>query len=232
MTHGTEQHLEHAEHAQHAAHNPFDRQVAMTVAIIAAALAGVTMLSHRSHNETLRLETEAAIYHTRASNEWNYYQAKNNASRQMQNFIMTAEFLPANGDQADAREKAIMVWKKQVDKYEGDGFWAYQVANSYPGDMKKNGKKVKGGQLAKLQKNAEGYASKATKLESEGHHVHQHVNWLDFGHLGLELALVLCSVSILSKQRWLWVGGISVAVIGGLLALYAVYGLYIVGPGH
>src|SRR5438552_3627525 len=83
MTHGTEHHLEHAEHVQHQAHNPFDKQVAMTMAITAAVLAAVTMLSHRSHNETLqlqaeanRLETRANQYHTQASDLWNYFQTK------------------------------------------------------------------------------------------------------------------------------------------------------------
>ena len=47
MSHGMEEHLEHAEHAQHAAHNPFDRRVAMSMAIVAAVLACVAMLSHR-----------------------------------------------------------------------------------------------------------------------------------------------------------------------------------------
>src|SRR5438445_140893 len=59
MAEGTEKHLEHAEHARHAAHDPFDRRVAMTMAIVAAVLACVTMLSHRSHNETLRLQSDS-----------------------------------------------------------------------------------------------------------------------------------------------------------------------------
>jgi hypothetical protein len=59
MTHGTEHHLEEAEHVKHAAHDPFDKRVAMTMAIVAAALACVTMLSHRAHNQTLQLQNEA-----------------------------------------------------------------------------------------------------------------------------------------------------------------------------
>ena len=83
MSHGMEEHLEHAEHAQHAAHNPFDRRVAMSMAIVAAVLACVAMLSHRAHNETLQLQNEANlkqieanICHTEATDQWNYYQAK------------------------------------------------------------------------------------------------------------------------------------------------------------
>ena len=55
----THEHLEHAEHAEHAAHNPYDRRVALTIAVVAAALAGVTLLSHRSHTETLQKQIES-----------------------------------------------------------------------------------------------------------------------------------------------------------------------------
>src|SRR5215470_11681596 len=85
MSNPTEHHLEHAEHAQHAAHDPFDRRVAFTMAVIAALLAVVTMLSHRAHNDTLllqaegnRLQTESNILHTQASDLWSYFQAKKN----------------------------------------------------------------------------------------------------------------------------------------------------------
>jgi hypothetical protein len=72
----TEHHLEHAEHAHHAAHNPFDRRVTMSIAIIAAMLACVTMLSHRAHNATLQLHIEANDNFTLATNKWTYYQEK------------------------------------------------------------------------------------------------------------------------------------------------------------
>src|SRR5260370_12310655 len=81
MSHGTEEHLEHAQHAQHAdpaAHDPFFRRVAMTMAIVAAVLACITMLSHREHTETLRLQNEATIHHTQATDQWGYFQAQKN----------------------------------------------------------------------------------------------------------------------------------------------------------
>src|SRR5438309_9628107 len=75
----TSENLEHIEHNQHAAHaSHFDRRVAVSMAIIAALLATVTLLSHRAHNATLRFQSEANIFQTKASDEWNYYQAKNN----------------------------------------------------------------------------------------------------------------------------------------------------------
>src|SRR5262249_6886141 len=63
---------------------PFDRYVAMTMVIIAAVLAVITLPGHRAETEALDLQVEAAplrshanIYHSRASDEWSYSQAKN-----------------------------------------------------------------------------------------------------------------------------------------------------------
>src|SRR5262245_18302235 len=88
------EHLEHVEHLHHAAHFPFRRRVAMTMAIVAAFLACVSMLSHRAHNETLRLQaeanrlqTEANILHTQATDQWNFYQAKNIRNHEYQVYL-------------------------------------------------------------------------------------------------------------------------------------------------
>src|SRR5262249_9768139 len=188
MTHGTEHHLEHAEHVQHAAHNPFDRQVAMTMAIMAAALAGVTMFSHRAHNETLRLQAEANTYHTKASDAWNYYQAKNLNSRQYQANLMMAMFVAdqPGRESAEKKKAATRLGEKQVDKYEGKGYWQQQLESGFQGDKRKGSKKLKGGQLAELQSEAKGFQKKAHELEEESHHVHKQVRFLDIGHLGLE----------------------------------------------
>jgi hypothetical protein len=234
MSHGTEQHLEHAEHAQHAPLDSFGRQVAVTMAIIAAVLAGVSMLSHRGHNETLRLETEASINHTKASDKWGYYQAKNISSRQFQAYLMAALFT-ADKDGPEAakfKSAAMRFWEKQIDKYEGEGYWAGQVATQFKGDKSAGGKKIKGGQLAELQSEAQEFENKAHRLEEEAHHVHENVNWLDFGHLALELALVLSALAVLTKQRAFWLAGIAATLVGACLAGIGVFNLYVVMPPH
>ena len=218
----TEHHLEHAEHVPHAALNPFDRQVAMSMAIIAAGLAGVTLLSHRGHNDTLSLETEANILHTRAnichtraSDMWGFYQAKNIRSHEYEAYLMMAAFLPSDAANASAKEKALKYWTDQVAKYGGG-----------------NGQDAKPGELPEIMREARTLEGEAQALqkeaetkEQESHLVHHSVNWIDFGHLGLELALVLCSVAILAKVRFFWYSGIGVAVVGAGLALFGVYAL-------
>jgi hypothetical protein len=56
---------EHAEHAK----DPFDKHVAGTMAIIAAALAVVSVLGHIT-------TTEELLNQQKASDQWSYYQAK------------------------------------------------------------------------------------------------------------------------------------------------------------
>lgn len=205
--------LEHAEHAQHAAHDPLDRQVAMTMTIIAALLAAAAMISHRGHTETLRLTTEANIchtkastFHTKASDAWNYYQAKNTLARQYQVLLL------------ETREpKAKEYLEKEVRKYEGAAGKEGKLA-----ELKR--------EAEKLQKEGEEWEQKAEAHEHTSHEVHISVNWVDYGHLGLELALVLCSVTVLTKQRGFWYLGIAAAAAGLLLVLGGVAGL--LAHGH
>ncbi len=219
MGHGTEQHLEHAEHAQHHAHNPFDRKVAISMAIIAAVLAGVTMLSHRGHTETLRLATEATQYHTKESDAWNYYQAKNIISYEYKGQLALLGLPPQSEEDAKARKKAIASLTSVVDKYEGA-----------PGP---DGKRPKDkGQLGKLKQDAEKLKAKGEKATADSHHVHESVNWIDYGHLALDLALVFCTVALLMKLRAPWYVGLLVGLAGAGLAAYGSYQWFFGHPVH
>jgi hypothetical protein len=237
MGHTTDKRLEHAEHTQHHAHDPFDRRVAMSMAIIAAVLAGVTLLSHRGHTETLRLqaeansiETEAArqqtlsnVYHTQSSDKWAYYQAHNIRSQEFQSYLMMAKFMAKTPGTDDEQAKARKHWEDQVDKYEGK--------------IGPDGKTRAGGSLARIFKEAKALEKTAEEFHKEAemkldtakeaehasHEVHTAVNWIDSGHLGIELALVLCSVAVLTKQRTFWFSGVVTSLIGAALAGVGVY---------
>jgi hypothetical protein len=218
MSEGTEGHLEHAEHAQHHAHHPFDRRVAMTMAIMAAVLAGVTLVSHRGHTATLLLNSEATTFHTKAADEWNFYQAKNIRSHEYQAFLLAHAMLAKDSVRHDEEAGAMRnFWINQVDKYEGEGYWANFLAQlGKPGEMSN----AKAGELEELRKKAEGLQDHARKLEMQSHELHAVVTWIDMGHLGLELALVFCAVAVLTKQRPFWVAGIVFALAGSGLAIY------------
>src|SRR5438067_1944909 len=123
MAHGTEQHLEHAEHAQHHAHDPFDRRVAMTMAIVAALLACASMLSHRAHNHTLKLHIMANDDITEASNRWGYYQAKKNREYMYAADAALLAVIVKDGSKPEAAKEAerqIADWKKKAAEYRSD----------------------------------------------------------------------------------------------------------------
>ncbi len=58
------------EHAEHARDNPSLAPVSLTMAILAVAVAVVSLLGHRAH-------TEEVLLQARAADQWAYYQAKN-----------------------------------------------------------------------------------------------------------------------------------------------------------
>jgi hypothetical protein len=128
----THEHLEHAEHAEHNAHDPFTRQVAVSMAIVAALLAAISMVGHRTHNRVLQLQgesnrllgdvnrvygqanrlgTEAAEAEVEKSNLFAWYQSKRGRQEQLK-FTVTLmetmsgpEYLPKDAD-PDAKKRA------------------------------------------------------------------------------------------------------------------------------
>ena len=116
MSQGTEHHIEEAEHAQHAAHHPFDKRVAMTMAIVAAALAAVTLLSHRAHNEVLQDQINSAKRISKESDQWAYYQAKKNRE-----YIYEADAallkLTAGASLSADQQAQVAEWQKGAAKY-------------------------------------------------------------------------------------------------------------------
>jgi hypothetical protein len=178
MSHGTEHNLEESHHAQHARLDPFDRRVALSMAIVAAALAFVTLLSHRAH-------AESQVKKTDENDLWNYYQAK---KQRGYNYESQAELIEAmtNGDPhgkaADLEDK----WKKNAKQY---------------------------------AEQAEEKQHEAEHAQHEGHVAHDSSNFFDLGELGIEIALVLCSVALLTKQRMFWVIGLIIGVAGLAVAL-------------
>ncbi len=190
--------------------DPFDRQVAMTMAIIAAVLACVTMLSHRAHDESLsllaeanRLTTAANIHHTEASDQWGYYQAKNNRSSQLEaSLALLLELGKAPGADAKSSETA-KTWTDEIRRYRET-------------------------EMPVLKIKAEALVKKAHELEyesegktTESYEARRRGDRLDLAELAVELALVLCSIAVLTKQPGFWYAGIASGVIGVIIALSA-----------
>ncbi|HXU99924.1 MAG TPA: DUF4337 family protein [Caulobacteraceae bacterium] len=70
---------EHAEHAAHAAHpgaNPLIGQVTLTIAVLAVAAAVVASLETTEGDRTIVAKNDAVLQQNRATDEWNFFQAK------------------------------------------------------------------------------------------------------------------------------------------------------------
>ncbi len=199
MSHGPEHHIEHAEHAVHAAHSEFDKRVTISIAMVAAVLACVTMLGHRAHNETLQLQTLAARQSTEASNKWNYYQTKN-----------TLHFV--SGMMLD--QTKVFATKEPTSA----GLAAVQA--KYRDIVAKYDKKLKA-----IAAEAEEIANQGNEYLEKAHHVHARADRFDYGELALQLAVVLCSLAILTKGRSFWYAGIASGVVGVAIALTGVLDL-------
>jgi len=202
MSLGTEEHLEHAEHAQHPVHDPFFRQVAMTMAIVAAVLACVTMLSHREHTETLRLQSEASIYQTKASDKWAHYQAKKNREYQyeiaeeMLPYLVHTDKGPTSKDSSGASFKNEN-WNQKIARYKEE--------------------------TAEIRKDAEKDEKDAGESQEQSHRAHDRADRYDLGELGVELALVLCSLAVLTKRPRFWHVGIGFGILGAGVAASALF---------
>jgi hypothetical protein len=201
MPHGPEHHLEEAEHAQHASHSPFDRRVTLTMAIVAALLACVTMLSHRAHNQTLQNQIKSNDNITERANVFAYYQAKKNRQLMDEAF---AELLETMGDdkQSAARAKTLGQWRANAAKWKDDAKKLESKGN-------------------KLSKEIEKYAE-------EAHRHHYRANFFDYGELGVELSLILCSISLLTKNGHFWFAGLAAAALGCVVAVCG----FLIPPPH
>jgi hypothetical protein len=220
MAHGPEQHIEHAEHAQHAAHDPYDKRVTVSIAVIAAVLAGVTMAGHKAHNETLRLQGEAlkeqsevGIYRTETANQYAYYQAKKNLGVLYDSFLDLSGMLPLKEGAEKNQEQARAKWKNKLDKYQEEMPTMLAEAKELEG----NAKKCK---------------EKADKLLSASYAEHARADRFDIGELGLQLGVVLCSMAILTRSRGFWYSGLLGGVIGLLVAVSGALGLFMAEGGH
>jgi Domain of unknown function (DUF4337) len=205
------EHLEQAEHAEHNAHDPFNQRIAVSMAIVAALLAGISMVGHRTHNDVLqlqgdanRLRTEAATAEVEKSNLFAWYQAKKLRQSQLDTAAKLLEFM-TGGDEL-ARTKVAKDWKSKAAAYDATN----DDHDNLP-DLREQG--------TKAGKKSEALQAKAVIARDEADHAHHQADRLDIAHLLSELGLVLCSIALLTKNKSYWYAGILAAVLAiGLTA--------------
>lgn len=220
----THEHLEHAEHAEHNSHDPFNQRVAVSMAIVAALLAGVSMVGHRKHNEVLQLQgdsnrycTEAATAEVEKSNLFAWYQSKRLRQAQFEMSAATVELMPTSADD-EKRKKTVAGWKAKAAEYsksnKGEDAKAPEGDN-LPDLMRRGDEAAKRAEEAKAS---------AKQKRDDAEHAHHQADRLDIAHLAAEVGLVLCSIALLTKVRAFWFVGIlaAVASIGLTVSAYVI----------
>lgn len=114
---------EHAEHAK----QPFDKKVAVTMAIIAAMLAVDGVMAHQ-------LTTEELLLQQKASDQWSYYQAK---SIRRYNSEVASDVL--KGMHSEASEPFAEKYKKNVEKYKEESDEVGKEAKNFEAESRLKG---------------------------------------------------------------------------------------------
>jgi hypothetical protein len=160
--------------------DPFEKRVALTIAILAVILSFIGNLGDNA-------KTEAILKTNEASNKWGYFQAKS--------------------------------IKGQLSNLEGD------LISNLGGDALPEKSKAL---LEKLKADAERYDREKAEIKTEAEHlvaeakhesdVNEHC---DKAALFLQIAVVICSVSILSGWKPFWLIGIGLGIIGTVFGIGA-----------
>jgi hypothetical protein len=162
------------EHAEHGAHDAASKQVAFTMSVLAVLVAVVTVLGHRTH-------TEAVLTQAKASDAWNFYQAKNVR------------------DTVTDRALGLLAVTNAVDK-----------------DKAQNLAKDWTGKRAKWVDDLKEEKEKAEALDEKVEQAEARANRFDLGEALLEIALVISSITLLTRNRIYWMLGL-VFGLGGIL---------------
>jgi hypothetical protein len=237
-----------AHHAEHASQDSFARRVAISMVVVAAVLAAVKVLGHRAHNDTLRyqidandLRTQAASFHTKAdtfhtranekqtlsglaqtkaSNQWSYYQAKKLRQHfyEAQSELIAA--LAKDGATAGQSAQVVERWKANSEKYGKETKEIMDKAQAFDSEAEQFQKEAKhhDHEAHDVEHEAKHLEEHAGHLVHQSHHAHAQGDRYDLGEMGVELALVLCSVAILTRRPGFWYGGLALGVVGALIA--------------
>jgi hypothetical protein len=159
------------------AHGKSGQVIGLTMAIVAALLAMVSLMGHRLH-------TEETVQQTKSADGWAYFQAKNGRAHLYETDAKLAELIGPQGT-AIAKE-----WRRKGE------------------EEKREADQVK---------------AENDRLDEEVHAIARRAAFFDGAEICLEIAIVLCSVSLLTGNSLFWrlsfagtAIGIAIAAVGFL----------------
>src|SRR5262245_2725114 len=214
----------------------------MSMVAIAAVLA-VKVLGHRTHNDTLAYQIKAGVSHTQASNTFSFFQSKRQrmelAQLQAAQLLLLVPLAPEKGEAYTGqplpdRDRALKAITKdlqdeKVDSPEEKAKEILAFGDRRFEELRKKGYPIRqAAQIVGLEMNVRRYRLEADAIndkakkeraqaevyQGKSTSKHHQADWFDLGELGVELALVLSSVAILTKGRPYWYAGLVLGVVG------------------
>lgn len=164
------------EAAEHGREQSSLAPVSLTMAILAVLVAVAALLGHRAH-------TEEILKQDKATDTWNYYQARNIRRNTTEQIDELLKILPLkDAAAADSLRKKNETY---IEKQKGE--------------------------QEKIQEEAKA-------LEAEVELFSRRADRYDLGETLLEVGLVICSITLLTKRRTYWIAGILFGVAGIVVA--------------
>ena len=183
-------------HAIHAAHDPFDRRVAMTIAIVAAVLACVPRSATAPQRD--------ALVPGRSQSPADRSQHHAHQGERSVELLSVEELAPSPlsiGSEVDDRSCEGPSKASEPPTPRRSGTTRSRSTDcALPGEEQKARDMVA---KPKVQKEAK-------EVMEKSHAAHHQANRFDWGELGVEFAVVLCSVAVLTKRRGFWFSGMAI----------------------
>jgi hypothetical protein len=182
------------ENAEKGSENQAMRPVAFTMSVLAVMVAVSTVLGHRTHTEAILFQTRAAVEQNRVSDDWALYQAKK--IRDSDTDLAARLLHDLTVADKDGAKKDAADWADHRKKWAGD--------------------------LKDGEEQARAQEDKVHEFEKKVDEAEDRANRYDLAEALLEIALVITSVTLLTRSRIYWYLGFAFAAGGILSALSAI----------
>jgi hypothetical protein len=154
--------------------------VSLAISVLAVLVAMITVLGHRSH-------TQAVLAQSRASDQWNLYQAK---KIRQQSVALNSDLLALMSvPNEKAAQDKLAEYKSHAAKWDAD-----------------------------LQQESE----TARALEEETDRAEHRADRYDLSEALLQIAVVLSSITLLTRRKGFWIAGMALG-LGGIIVAGSVF---------
>ena len=175
-----------------------EKRIGLTIAIVAILLAVVSSLGKDEDNEKIVAEVKAASLEVKASNGFAWYQSKRN--RQGMNDLFIEQMrIEALGSATPAQTAAMKEAEKRFTAKNAE----YKDENE------------------KILKEAEEFRKESVKEQSGAHHSAKAGDRYNKAEIFLQVGVVFCSITLLTKKRGFFYTGIGLAVVGVVIGVSA-----------